>query len=68
MMNSIKLPNLLQSNYKGLQLYTISDTKFSEKEMFVNTVEKICSLINSLRGLNFYVFKNVLKMQISLQL
>ena len=45
-MDSIRLPNLLQSNYKGLQLYTISDTQFSEKELFVNVIEEICSFIN----------------------
>ena len=41
-----KITYMLQLNYKGLQLYTISDPKFLEKEMFVNDIEDICSLIN----------------------
>ena len=39
-----KITNLLSSNNKGLQLYTTSDTKFSEKEMFENVTEDISSL------------------------
>ena len=46
-----KITNLLSSNYKGLQLYTTSDTKFSEKEMFENVIEDIYKLINKLKNI-----------------
>ena len=46
-MDSIRLPTCNhQITKKGLQLYTTSDTKFSVKQMFVNVIEDICSLVN----------------------